>query len=77
MQKIATLGFVVWNVLMIGWTATFIGGVGNCVHEAGWSLAVCEAGRTIGIEIGFPFILAVWIVGAAALAMVWLRGRTA
>lgn len=77
MQRMATLGFVVWNVVMIGWTATFLGGVGDCLHEAGWSLTVCEAGRSIGIEIGFPFILGVWLVGSAALAVIWFRGRPA
>jgi hypothetical protein len=77
MQRIATLGFVVWSVLMVGWTATYLGGIGDCARESGWSLAVCEAGRSIGTEIGFPFILGVWIIGAAALALIWLRGRPA
>jgi hypothetical protein len=77
MQRMATLGLVVWNVLMVGWTATYLGGIGDCAHESGWSLTVCETGRSIGIEIGFPFILVVWIVGLAAFAAIWLRGRPA
>ena len=77
MQRMPTLGLIVWNVVMIGWTATFLGGVGDCAHEIGWSLTVCEAGRSIGTEIGFPFILGVWIVGTAALALIWLRRQPA
>ena len=75
--RMATWALVAWNVLMVGWTATFLVGVGDCLGETGWQLTVCEAGRSIGTEIGFPFILAVWLIGGAALGLVWLRGRSA
>jgi hypothetical protein len=76
-RRAATLAIIAWSVLMVGWTATYLGGVGSCVTETGWQLAVCEAGRSIGIEFGFPLILAVWFLGTAAIGLVWLRGRSA
>jgi len=75
--RVATWVLVAWNILMVGWTATFIGGIGDCAGESGWQLTVCETGRSIGTEIGLPFILGVWLIGFAALGLVWLRGRPA
>jgi len=72
----ATWALVIWNVLMVAWTATYLAGVGDCA-ETGWQLTVCEAGRAVGTEIGFPFILVVWAIGFAVLGLIWLRGRPA
>jgi hypothetical protein len=74
---LVTWVLVAWNVLMIGWTATYLRGVGDCSIESGWQLTVCETGRAIGTQVGFPFILVVWIVGFAVLGMIWQRGRSA
>lgn len=76
-RRIAILGLIVWNVLMIGWTATYLGGIGDCLSESGWQRTVCETGRSIGLEIGFPFILGVWFIGLAAIGLIWLRRRPA
>ncbi len=73
--RVATWALVVWNLLMIGWTATYLRGIGDCSVESGWQLSVCEAGRAIGTGIGAPFIAIVWIVGLAILGLIWWRGR--
>lgn len=75
--RMATWALVAWNALMIGWMATLLRGIGDCIGETGWQLTVCETGRSIGTGIGFPFILVVWLLGVAVIGSVWLRGRTA
>jgi hypothetical protein len=68
MRKWQLVVAVAWSALMLGWTATYLGGIGTCL-ETGWQLTVCEAGRFIGTEIGFPFIVAVSLLGFAAIVV--------
>ena len=70
-----TWALVAWNVLMILWTASYAGGVGDCAGESGRALIVCEAGRALGIQIGIPFILIVWLTGILVLGLIWLISR--
>ena len=71
----ATWALVIWNALMILWTADFAGGVGGCAGETGWAFSVCEAGRTVGTEMGIPFIVIVWSIGFAVIGLIWLMSR--
>ena len=73
----ATLALAIWNILMILWLATAIGGVGpfSCVGETGAALAVCRAGVDIGVTYGASFVLVVWLIGFIAFGLVWLMSR--
>ena len=73
----ATWALATWNVLMISWLATALGGVGplSCAGETGAALAVCEAGANIGLSLGLSFVIMVWLTGFIALGLVWLMGR--
>ena len=71
----ATWALVFWNVLMLLWTVSYAGGVGDCTRETGWALSVCEAGRAIGTGTGFPFIVAVWFIGMVVFGLIWLMSR--
>ena len=73
----ATWALATWNVVMIVWLATAMGGVGDlsCVGEAGAALAVCEAGVNIGLSLGLSFVPMVWLVGVIAFGLVWLISR--
>ncbi len=73
----ATWALAIWNVLMILWLATAIGGVGplSCAGETGAALAVCEAGVNIGRSFGLNFVLIVWLIGIVAFGLVWLVSR--
>jgi hypothetical protein len=73
----ATWALAIWNVLMILWLATAIGGVGDlsCAGETGAALAVCEAGVDIGLSLGLSFVLIVWVIGSIAFGLVWLMSR--
>lgn len=72
-----TWTLAIWNVLMMLWLATAIGGVGpfSCVGETGAALAVCEAGVGIGITLGLNFVLIVWLIGFVAFGLLWLASR--
>lgn len=73
----ATWALAIWNVLMILWLATAIGGVGplSCAGETGAALAVCEAGVNIGLSLGLSFVLIVWFIGFIAFGVIWLMSR--
>ena len=73
----ATWALATWNVLMILWLATAVGGVNplSCAGETGAALAVCEAGVDIGLSLGSSFVLIVWMIGFIALGLVWLVSR--
>lgn len=71
----ATWALVIWNTVMILWTATYSGGIGDCAGESGWALTVCEAGRAIGTGIGIPFVIIVWSVGFIVFGLIWLMSR--
>lgn len=73
----ATWALAIWNVLMILWLATAIGGIGplSCAGETGAALAVCEAGVNIGLSLGLSFVLIVWLIGFIAFGLVWLMSR--
>ena len=73
----ATWALAIWNVLMILWLATAIGGVGplSCAGETGAALAVCEAGVNIGLSLGLSFVVIVWLIGFVAFGLVWLMSR--
>ena len=73
----ATWALAIWNVLMILWLATAIGGVGplSCADESGAALAVCEAGVNIGRNLGLSFVLIVWLIGFVAFGLVWMSSR--
>ena len=73
----ATWALVIWNVLALLWAASYLDGIGDCTAEAGNGLLVCEAGRAIGIELGFPLIVGVWAFGILAFGLVWLLTRPA
>lgn len=66
-----------WNVLMILWLATAVGGVGpfSCAGETGAALAVCEAGVSIGRTLGLNFVLIVWLIGLVAIGLTWVATR--
>lgn len=70
-----TWALVIWNVLMLLWTASYVGGIGNCTDETGWALTVCETGRAIGTSMGAPVIGIVWLVGLIVLGLIWLISR--
>jgi hypothetical protein len=69
----ATWALAIWNVLMMLWLATAIGGVGpfSCAGETGAALAVCRAGVDIGVTYGVTF----WLIGFIAFGLVWLMSR--
>ena len=73
----ATWAFAIWNILMILWLATAVGGVGpfSCAGETGAALAVCSAGVDIGLTYGVSFVLIVWLIGSIAFGLVWLMSR--
>jgi hypothetical protein len=73
----ATWALAIWNVLMMLWLATAIGGVGpfSCAGETGAALAVCRAGVDIGVTYGVTFVLIVWLIGFIAFGLVWLMSR--
>lgn len=73
----ATWALAIWNVSMILWLATALGGVGpfSCAGETGAALAVCEAGVAIGLQFGASFVLVVWLVGLIAFGLVWMMSR--
>ena len=73
----ATWALAIWNVLMILWLATAIGGVGplSCTGETGAALTVCQAGVNIGLTFGLGFVLIVWLIGFTALGLIWLMSR--
>lgn len=73
----ATWTLAIWNVFMILWLATAIGGVGpfSCAGETGAALAVCEAGVSIGLSLGVSFVLIVWAVGLIGIGLIWLMSR--
>lgn len=73
----ATWALAIWNVAMILWLATAIGGVGDlsCTGETGAALAVCEAGVIIGLSLGLSFVLIVWLIGLTAFGLIWLMSR--
>jgi hypothetical protein len=73
----ATWALAIWNVRMMLWLATAIGGVGpfSCAGETGAALAVCRAGVDIGVTYGVTFVLIVWLIGFIAFGLVWLMSR--
>jgi hypothetical protein len=73
----ATWALAIWNVLMILWLATAIGGVGeaSCAGETGAARAVCEAGVNIGLSLGLSFVFTVWLIGIIAFGLIWLMSR--
>ena len=73
----ATWALATWNVLMMLWLATAIGGVGpfSCAGETGAALAVCRAGVDIGVTYGVSFVVIVWLIGFVAFGLVWLMSR--
>ena len=73
----ATWALATWNVLMMLWLATAIGGVGpfSCAGETGAALAVCRAGVDIGVTYGVSFVVIVWLIGVVAFGLVWLMSR--
>lgn len=73
----ATWTLAIWNVLMVLWLATAIGGVGpfSCADETGAALAVCEAGVSIGLRFGTSFVLIVWFIGFIVFGLTWLMSR--
>jgi hypothetical protein len=71
----ATWALAIWNVLMLLWTATLAGGIGDCAGESGWALTVCEAGRALGTGMGIPFVVIVWFIGFIVLGLIWLMSR--
>ena len=70
-----TWAFVIWNLLMLLWTVSFAGGIGDCAGEADWSLTVCQIGRALGAGSGVPLIIAVWSVGFIVFGLIWLMSR--
>ena len=73
----AIWALAIWNVLMILWLASAVGGVGplSCAGETGAALAVCEAGVSIGLSFGLNFVLIVWLIGFVAFGLAWLMSR--
>jgi hypothetical protein len=72
----ATWALLIWNVVMILWTASYAGGIGDCADESGWALTVCEGGRALGNGLGIPFIIIVWAAGFVVFGLIWLTSRT-
>lgn len=72
-----TWTLAIWNVFMILWLATAVGGVGplSCAGETGAALAVCEAGVSIGVSLGLSFVFIVWLIGFIAFGLMWLMSR--
>ena len=68
----ATWALVFWNLLMLLWTVSYSGGIGDCAGETGWALTTCEAGRAIGTGMGIPFIIIVWFIGVIVFGLIWL-----
>ena len=73
----ATWALVIWNVAALLWAISYLDGIGDCTAESGNGLVVCQAGRAIGIEFGFPLILGVWVVGILIFGSIWLLTRRA
>ncbi len=73
----ATWALAIWNVLGALWTASYFNGIGDCTAETGNGLVVCEAGRAIGLELGFPLIVSVWAIGFLVFGLIWLLTRRA
>ena len=73
----ATWALATWNVLMILWLATTIGGIGDvsCAGETGAALAVCKAGAQVGLSLGPSFVLIVWAIGFIAFGLIWIISR--
>ena len=73
----ATWALVIWNVSALLWAVSYLDGIGDCAAETGNGLVVCEAGRAIGIELGFPLIVGVWAFGILVFGLIWLLTRRA
>jgi hypothetical protein len=71
----ATWAFVIWNLLMVLWTASFSSGVGDCAGETDWAWTVCETGRAIGTAMGVPIMIVVWSAGVIVFGLIWLMSR--
>jgi hypothetical protein len=71
----ATWAFAIWNLLGVLWTVSYLNGIGDCSAETGNGLVVCQAGRAIGIELGFPLIVSVWAIGLLVFGLIWLLTR--
>jgi hypothetical protein len=72
----ATWALVIWNLVMLLWTVSFSGGVGDCAGETGLALRACETGRTIGTGLGMPLIIIVWSIGFIVFGLIWLMSRS-
>ena len=72
----ATWVLLIWNVLMLIWVVTGIGGVSNnCAGETGDALTACQAGTAIGAGIGVTFLIVIWFIGFIVLGLIWLMSR--
>jgi hypothetical protein len=74
----ATWALAIWNVLMIAWLARVLSGLDDfsCAREtAGFGLAACQAGATIGQNFGVPLVGVIWFVGLVGFALIWFVSR--
>jgi hypothetical protein len=63
---------------MIAWLARVLSGLDDfsCAREtAGFGLAACQAGATIGQNFGVPLVGVIWFLGAVLIGLIWFASR--
>jgi hypothetical protein len=71
----ATWALVIWTVLMVLWLASAVRGEFSCDRETGTARAVCDAGASIGMNLGPSLVGVVWFIGFITIGLIWLASR--
>lgn len=71
--KVCKWSFIIFNVLMLIWIITGVGGAAN--HASQIQGESARAGAAIGTGIGIMLILALWVMGDIILGLLVLFTR--
>ncbi len=73
----ATWALAIWNVLMMLWLATAIGGVGSLQlrRRDRRGPGGVQGGSRHRRDVRCHFVLIVWLIGFIAFGLVWLMSR--
>ena len=71
----STWALVTWTVLMVLWLASTLRGEFSCDREVGAARAVCDAGASIGMNLGASLVGVVAFIGFVTIGLIWLVSR--